>query len=216
MKLLRSIALAAFCLFFFSGQAKAQLFTAGAGYSAVLENMQNSGVPTQSFANAITAGVEWHFGFYKHFGCTVGAHYMYAFSGGPDDVNKAVRESYRESAVLIPAYANYTFLQVNYDYQFFVFAGPTLEVGITSSLKSDGNTAINLYSSSNPGQNRVNLWLGAGIGLDIYRSVLLKVGYQRSMLNYARSAPGITIFRDLFTVGIQVTFASNGAWAESY
>lgn len=217
MKRLCSILLAALFLFSTGQKASAQLFTAGAGYSGIFETKTGGTGPSNSYTNGFTAGAEWHFGFYRHVGYIVGAHYLFATARGFDDANPAVVETYRQHALLIPASVNYTFLELGYDNQIFVFAGPTAEIGLSSHLYADNSDPVNLYTASTGGQNRLNLWAGGGIGLDIHRNVLLKVSYNYSLFNNARGADsGVhSIGRHILSIGVQFTFARNGYWAEA-
>ena len=211
MKRIFSIILAFLLALSLSPVANAQLFTVGAGYNGIFERLRSADGPSMSYTNGITAGFDWHYGFHRHIGYDVGLTYMLAFSRGENRENPGMKEHYRQHAILVPLAINYSFMRIRYDYQLFIYGGPTVELGISSRLYPEGRESINLYSPDTGGQRRFNVWAGGGIGVDIFRSTIIKVGFQHSFLNDANH-----ISRNMFTVGVEFTLFSKGAWQEVY
>ena len=62
------------------------------------------------------------------------------------------------------------------------FAGPTLQLGLSSKMKDDDNTH-NVYSDDDADYGRLQLFVGGGVAFDIADIVRFSIGYDLGLLN---------------------------------
>ena len=122
--------------------------------------------------------------------------------------------SYREFAVNGPVNVNFR-LGLGSNAALLVYAGPTFQVGIASTTTLTGEVSIlgvkysdgtkyNHYDADKGDRNRFNMSIGGGIGFEV-GDLLFTVGYDRSLLNYARS-DNYTAARNMVKAGINFAF----------
>lgn len=195
-------------------QANAQLVP-GAGYLYASEKTGNSDAVAH---HGFYLGASYNVPIVAGLGVAPGLYvdmlaYGKAASNGGSLANYYVAGSYREFAVNVP-------INVNYKYSFgnaaiMVFAGPTFQVGIASTTTVTGNVSIlginlsdggkyNHYDSDKGDRNRFNMSVGGGIGFQA-GDILFTVGYDRSLLNYAKS-DNYTTSRNYIKAGINFAF----------
>ena len=106
-------------------------------------------------------------------------------------------------------------LDLSRDLRFFVYAGPTVNVGLASTIKPSATSAliglkldgdvINCYDDQDYG--RFDIMLGGGIGLDIRDNFRVNVGYDFGLLNrYTGKSSDYSQHRNRFFAGIAFIF----------
>ena len=195
-------------------QANAQLVP-GAGYLYASEKTGNSDAVAH---HGFYLGASYNVPIVAGLGVAPGLYvdmlaYGKSASNGGSVANYYVAGSYREFAVNVP-------INVNYKYSFgnaaiMVFAGPTFQVGIASTTTVTGNVSVlginfsdggkyNHYDSDKGDRNRFNMSVGGGIGFQA-GDILFTVGYDRSLMNYAKSE-NYTTSRNYIKAGINFAF----------
>ena len=100
-------------------------------------------------------------------------------------------------------------------YAYFAFAGPSLAIGLSSKtdvtaavLGQSSTTNVDNYGKDDEGNcsyNRTNLYLGAGLGVDLMNMVRVSLGYDFGLLN--RSAVDkTTLKQNQFRIGVAYLF----------
>jgi len=112
-----------------------------------------------------------------------------------------------EHAVNVPVYLNYG-IEMNRDTKFFVFGGPTLQYGLASSTKHDVSAVgvsgtENNYDNSS--YNRMNVYLGGGIGVDV-SGLMVTVGYDYGMMNQYKGDNVPKCHRSNLKIGVGFAF----------
>ena len=94
--------------------------------------------------------------------------------------------TFMEHAINVPVYLNYG-IDLARDSRFFIFGGPTVQYGLASTVKYEGNvlgvsgsSTHNNYDNEN--FNRLNVYLGGGVGFTV-AGIQLHVGYDYGMMN---------------------------------
>ncbi len=195
-------------------QANAQLVP-GAGYLFASEKTGNSEAVAH---HGFYLGASYNVPIVAGLGVAPGIYvdmlaYGKSAANGSSLANYYVAGNYREFAVNVP-------INVNYKYSFgnaaiMAFAGPTFQVGIASTTTVNGSVSIlgfNLsdgskydhYDSDHGDRNRFNMSIGGGIGFQA-GDLLFTVGYDRSLLNYAKS-DNYTTSRNYIKAGINFAF----------
>lgn len=91
-----------------------------------------------------------------------------------------------EIYLVVPVLANYTYALSN-DLKLFGFAGPSFAYGLSSKTKSTTNTSDDVTITDNYGDSsnygKVNLFLGAGVGVDVMNTIRIKAGYDIGLLD---------------------------------
>ena len=108
--------------------------------------------------------------------------------------------------------------EITPDFKLEAWAGPTFQYGIynrTIDGESNPTNIFNLYkeiptSQNNPGlaipaRNRINLFLGIGLGVEVSELVHVNVGYDFGLLNLTTDANG-EIRRGLLRIGLGYNF----------
>ena len=109
-----------------------------------------------------------------------------AAAGSLFGVNLSGSSTFMEHAVNVPVYLNYG-VDVARDMRFFLYGGPTLQYGIASTTtdvigvgSSASTSKYNNYSNEN--YNRMNVYLGGGVGFSA-AGILVTVGYDYGMMD---------------------------------
>ncbi|MCQ2147398.1 MAG: PorT family protein [Bacteroidales bacterium] len=115
----------------------------------------------------------------------------------------SARGNWNEHYLTVPVHFNYGFSLGN-DISAFVFAGPSLDLGLASSYKlGSTDKAINMYDNDN--YKRYDVKLGGGIGFDFLDVTRVKIGYDFGMLN-RRTDIGAAIHSNQLYVGVSLLF----------
>ena len=135
-------------------------------------------------------------------------------ANGGSYANYYVSGNYREFALNIPINVNYK-LNLGHNAALVAYAGPTFQVGLASTttvtgevnifgIKLNDGSKFDHYNSDNGDRNRFNMSVGAGLGFEV-GDILFTVGYDRSLLNYAKS-DRYTAARNMVKAGINFAF----------
>lgn len=163
----------------------------------------------------------------KFGGFYVGGDYEYAvgqglsFSAGLKGVfysNKDVRKllfdtgnvttKRKELNLVVPVTANYSYV-ISPELKAFAFAGPSFSFGLSAESTTtydktpDNSSTTNLYGEDSS-YNGFNLFLGAGVGVDVMDMVRVKVGYDFGLVN--RSSADNTIKDKQWYIGVAYLF----------
>ena len=95
-------------------------------------------------------------------------------------------------------------------FKFFVYGGPTANIGIASTTKVTGNVlgfggtdTINNYEDGD--YSRFDIMLGGGIGAEVAKRIRLTVGYDFGMLDRAKNSDDV-LKRNRLTAGAAFIF----------
>lgn len=160
-------------------------------------------------------------------GFYIGGDYEYAigqglsFSAGLKGVmysNKNVEElpivgdvttKTKEFNLVVPVAVNYSYV-ISPDLKAFAFAGPSFSFGLSAESKTtyeadaDRTTTVNLYGEDS-NYKGFNLFLGAGVGVDVMDMVRVKFGYDFGLANRS-SAENTTIKDSQWYIGVAYLF----------
>ena len=94
--------------------------------------------------------------------------------------------TFMEHAINVPVYLNYG-IDLASDAKVFLFGGPTLQYGLASTVKIDANVAGISGSTThsnydNENFNRMNVYLGGGVGFQI-SALQITLGYDYGLMN---------------------------------
>ena len=120
----------------------------------------------------------------------------------------------KEMYLSIPVTANYAYT-INKDVRVFAFAGPSFAIGLSSKtdvtasvLGQSSTTNVDNYGKDDEGNcnyNRTNLYLGAGLGVDLMNMVRVSLGYDLGLLNRS-AADNTTLKQNQFRIGVAYLF----------
>lgn len=117
--------------------------------------------------------------------------------------------TFMEHAINVPVYLNYN-IGLNRDTNFFIFGGPTFQYGLASTVKGEGSvgtlggaTTYNNYSNEN--YNRMNLYLGGGIGINA-GGYMITLGYDYGMMNQYKGENATSAHRSNLKIGVGYNF----------
>ena len=208
-------------------QANAQLIFNG-GYLHATENLKKTTTlagqsNTQTGTNVLDgfyAGAKYRIGLdgiTEGLSLAPGANFSFLFgkeAGIPDAIDDAKTT---EVALNVPIHVQYLF-EITPDFKLEAWAGPTFQYGIynrTIDGESNPTNIFNLYkeiptSQNNPGlaipaRNRINLFLGIGLGVEVSELVHVNVGYDFGLLNLTTDPNG-DIRRGLLRIGLGYNF----------
>ena len=206
MKKILSTLLAA-SLMLLGTQAFAQI-SVNAGY---LNSSIKVGNNDPSNANGAFAGVSFNVPLFGGLAIAPGVYYSMITSKDTANLGSiaSVSGTFMEHAVNVPAYLNYN-IALNRDTNFFIFGGPTFQYGLASTVKYDGNVAgISGSTTSdnykNDSYNRMNLYLGGGIGINA-GGYMVTVGYDYGMMNQYKGDNAVNAHRSNLKIGIGYNF----------
>lgn len=196
-------------------QANAQLVT-GAGYFFASEKTGNSDAVAH---HGFYLGASYNVPIVAGLGVAPGIYvdmlaYGKSAANGSSMANYYVAGSYREFAVNVPINLNYK-LNLGNNAALVAYAGPTFQVGIASTTTVSGSVSVfginfsdggkyDHYDSDKGDRNRFNMSVGGGIGFEV-GDLLFTVGYDRSLLNYAKN-DNYTTSRNMIKAGINFAF----------
>lgn len=205
-------------------QANAQLIFNG-GYLHATENITknvNAQNPQtgQNLLDGFYAGAKYRIGLdsiTEGLSLAPGANFSFLFgkeAGIPDAIDDAKTT---EVALNVPLHVQYLF-EITPDFKLEAWAGPTFQFGIYNrTIDGDSNPTniFNLYqeipvSVNNPGapippRNRINLFLGLGVGFEISELVHINAGYDFGLLNLSTD-PNAKITRGMLRIGLGYNF----------
>jgi hypothetical protein len=117
--------------------------------------------------------------------------------------------TFMEHAINVPVYLNYG-IDLARDSRFFIFGGPTVQYGLASTVKYEGNvlgvsgsSTHNNYDNEN--FNRLNVYLGGGVGFTV-AGIQLHVGYDYGMMNQYKGDNATPCHRSNLKLGVGFAF----------
>ena len=156
-------------------------------------------------------------GFYAGFGYTLpltstlnftpGVYYGYAANSSATDLIITTLSGKRQDHLInIPLHLSFG-LDVNPNFRFYAYAGPSLSFGlasiITGSLGKNSSSYDRYQEDSN--LNRFDIMLGGGLGVEILDNFRINVGYDFGMLNRYNNSNTI-YHRNQLTAGVAYVF----------
>lgn len=192
--------------------AFAQL-SVGAGY---LSNTQkysytsgSTTTTTPTTTNGFYVGADYGLDLGQGLGLSAGLKGAFLFGSKETDflVGTATTKS-TEIYLAVPVLANYSYAITN-DFKVFAYAGPSVAFGLSSKAKTTNTVNDDVTTTDNYGDDsdygRVNVFLGAGIGVDVMNTIRIKAGYDIGLLN--RSSADNTKINDAqWSVGVAYLF----------
>ena len=117
--------------------------------------------------------------------------------------------TFMEHALNVPVLLNYG-IDLARDTRFFVSGGPTVQYGLASTVKYEGNvlgvsgsSTVNNYDNQN--FNRLNVYLGGGVGFTV-AGIQIHVGYDYGMLNQYKGDNATPCHRSNLKIGAGFAF----------
>lgn len=108
------------------------------------------------------------------------------FTGGEVNIYDYTKVGFTETYLAIPLDFNLKF-PVSEDMRFLVFAGPTLDLGLTSRIKEKSTSMeYDIYSGQLSGYtkySRFDVLLGGGVAFDVMDAVRFSVRYDYGVVN---------------------------------
>ena len=206
MKKFFSILLAA-SLMLLGTQAFAQM-SVNAGY---LNSTLKTGNADPSTANGAYAGVSFNVPIAGGLAVAPGVYYSMITSKSTAALGTIFTGSgtFMEHAINVPVYVNYG-IDLARDTNVFIFGGPTLQYGLSSTVKYDANVAGVSGSSThnnydNDNYNRMNVYLGGGIGFQV-SAIQITVGYDYGMMNQFKGDNAPKSHRSNLKLGLGFVF----------
>ena len=161
-----------------------------AGYLNSTQSFKDANTKSVN-SNGVFAGVSYNIPLAGGFGFAPGVYYSMITkknesSGSFMGTTISSSSTFMEHALNAPLYLNYG-IDLNRDTRIFIYGGPTLQFGLSSTTKIAGG--IGEYSGDNTldnyddlDYNRFNVYLGGGVGFQM-SVVQITLGYDYGMAN---------------------------------
>ncbi len=179
----------------------------GAGYVQSTQKYDN----TSSVANGFYAGFGYSAEILPGLSLTPGLYYEFLSSTSAGSLWFVSGESKTiEHYANVPLHLSYG-LDLSPKFKFFVYGGPTANIGIASTTKSILSAGSASYKADpvdnykNGDYSRFDVMLGAGAGFEVANKIRLTVGYDWGMLDRHASAD-IKLKRNRLTAGAAFIF----------
>ena len=211
MKKILSTLLAA-SLMLLGTQAFAQM-SVNAGYLSSTQSFSDSNAKSIN-SNGAYAGVSFNIPLAGGFAVAPGVYYSMITnkSGGAGTIlgiPASASSTFMEHAVNVPVYFNYG-MDLARDTNIFIYAGPTVLFGLASTTTLAGGVGeisadrkYNNYDNSN--YNRMNVYLGGGIGFHV-SAIQITVGYDYGMMNLYKGDNATKTHRSNLKLGVGFVF----------
>ena len=111
---------------------------------------------------------------------------------------------YKDFNLAVPVDFNYGFA-LGSSLKLFVFAGPTLNLGIISDYKDKNDAKFNYYDADEGNCGRFDVLVGGGVWMDIQDQFRVKVGYKAGMLDRCKT-DGVTLKDNVLSVSLGYIF----------
>lgn len=195
--------------------AHAQL-QVGAGY---LNSTLTQASKEASVTNGFYAGLSYNIPVVAGLGVAPGLYYSMLGGKNTGGVNffglasTSTESKFSESAINLPVYLNYG-IQMAKDFKFFVFAGPTVQYGLSSTTKSNTTVSVGSHEGGTNGTidnyandyGRLNVYMGGGAGMNAGR-IQVNVGFDYGLLNlYTGSDANMSSYRYNIKLGVAFVF----------
>ncbi len=177
----------------------------GAGYLHAGDQVTLKGLePVETGMNGAYAGLSYNLPISDLIGIAPGLYYSLLMC---DDSYAGLADAkIREHFVNVPVYFNLGF-NVGSNSKLFIFAGPTVQLGISSTAKSSvlgtDLPKVNLYEDGD--YSRTNVLIGGGIGLNLSK-IQITAGYDQGLFNLDTSNDGTKRIKRYAKAGIAYLF----------
>ena len=224
---MKKIVVLLFTALAFSMAANAQLMTAStyrrqkidskvsfnAGYLNSTQGFKDSNTKSIN-SNGAYAGVSFNIPLAGGVAIAPGVYYSMITnkSGGAGTIlgiPASATSTFIEHAINVPLYLNYG-MELARDTKAFIFAGPTFQYGLASKTKLAGGVGeysadrdYNNYDNQN--YNRMNVYLGGGIGFQV-SAIQITVGYDYGMMNLYKGDNAAKTHRSNLKLGVGFVF----------
>ena len=118
--------------------------------------------------------------------------------------------TFMEHAINVPVLLNYG-IDLARDTKVFLYGGPTVQYGLASTTKLaggvgeyGGDTSYNNYEH-NKNYNRMNVYLGGGLGFQV-SAIQIVVGYDYGMMNLYKGDNAVKTHRSNLKLGVGFVF----------
>ena len=183
------------------------------GYLNSAQSFNNSDVKSIN-SNGAFAGVSFNVPLAGGFGIAPGLYYSMitnksGSSGSILGIPVSVSSTFMEHAVNVPLYLNYG-IDLSGDTNFFIYAGPTAQYGLSSTTKLAGgvgdNSADKKYDNyDNENYNRFNVYLGGGVGFQV-SAIQITLGYDYGLMNLYKGENATKTHRSNLKLGLGFIF----------
>ena len=191
-----------------------QAFAQGSINAGYLNSTQSFQKGDSENSNGAYVGASYNIGIAGGLGIAPGIYYsLIANSKGTAASVLGIPVSgstkFREHAINVPVYLNWG-TDLARDSRFFVYAGPTLQYGLSSKTKgavsvgsSGADSTFDNYKDGN--QNPFNVYLGGGIGITV-AGIQVSVGYDYGMMNLYKGDNAVQSKRSNIKIGVGFAF----------
>lgn len=177
----------------------------GAGYLHAGDQITLKGIsdPFEVGMDGAYAGLSYNLPISGLLGITPGLYYSYIMC--KDNLVGEVNTKIKEHFLNLPVYLNVGF-NISDNSRFFVFAGPTVQFGLSSTT----DTGVESKSLSGDrykdgDYSRTNVLLGGGLGLNL-RRFQISAGYDHGMFNLDTSGDGTKRIKRYAKAGVAYRF----------
>ncbi len=198
-----------------------QAFAQGSINAGYLNSTQSRENGKGINSNGVYVGASYNIGIVGGLGIAPGIYYSLianrsSETGAILGITGTSDVRFREHAINVPVYLNWG-TDLARDSRFFVFAGPTVQYGLSSTLKSKGSITIpgigslsddssfNYYDNAIAEQNRFNVYLGGGVGITV-AGIQVTVGYDYGMMNLYEDDDDPKSHRSNIKIGVGFAF----------
>ena len=208
-----AIILAAAAMLLAGTNANAQL-QVGAGYLNSTQTITNS---ESVNTNGFYAGLSYNIPLVAGLGVVPGLYYSMLGGKSANGLNLGFialnRESkFTEHAINVPVYLNYGFPLMD-DFKFLVFAGPTVQYGLSSKSKTtgsvtgalDGGTQNTVDNYADGKYNRLNVYVGGGLAMNAGR-MQVSVGFDYGLMDLLPKDENVKSNRYNIKIGVAYLF----------
>lgn len=161
--------------------------------------------------NGVYAGVGYTIHVSDAFAITPGLYW--SMMGKKDSDNLAgltLGGDFKEHSLNIPVDFSYGF-NLAPDAKFFVYAGPTIQYGLSSKTKYTGSVAgvsgeSTVDNFKNDDYSRLNVLVGGGVGAQVMDAIRITVGYDLGLTNLYKGSGDVIMKRNQLKIGVAYVF----------
>lgn len=160
--------------------------------------------------NGVYAGVGYTIHLTDAFAVTPGIYWSMIGKKDSGSINSLILgDDFKEHALNIPVHFSYGF-DLAPDAKLFVYAGPTLQYGLSS--KSKGSASLGSVGISTTSDNydydysHLNVMLGGGVGAQVMDVIRITVGYDAGLSNLYNGDRDLIMRRNQLKIGVAYVF----------
>jgi len=184
----------------------------GAGYindTEITKTNKDADKSTDNL-NGVYAGVGYTIHFTDAFAVTPGIYWSMIGKNDSGSINSLILGGdFKEHALNIPVHFSYG-LNLAPDAKLFVYAGPTLQFGISS--KSTVSASLGSIGASKTTDNydndysHLNVMLGGGVGAQVIDAIRITVGFDAGLSNLYNGDGDLIMRRNQLKIGVAYVF----------